>query len=512
MSINTPPRPSTTTPPDTIVVPDEPRAPQDALGRGRVVSLLTAAVALSMAASLLTVSIGRDDTPAPEAAAVTDTTPAAQPAAPSGGSAAPAAEPRTAPVIARDPADVGSPIGDRGPTTVSVELETMEVEGQLADGTAYTYWTFGGTVPGPMVRVREGDTVELTLSNSAESANIHSIDLHAVNGPGGGAVATQVPPGDSRSFSFTPLNPGVYVYHCATPHIPSHIANGMYGLVVVEPEGGLPPVDRELYVMQGEIYTAEDRGAAGLVTYDGDKMIAEDPTYVVFNGGVAALTGDAAMTANVGERVRLFVGNGGPNLTSSFHVIGEVFDSVAVEGGSLINRDVQTTLIPAGGATWVEFTIDQPGDYLLVDHAITRSIDKGALAIISAEGTGDPAVYSVPEGQEVLAVDPHDTSGGHAGTAGAVEVTMTEFAFELPATLPAGETTFRVVNAGLAPHQFALTPLVAGGDSYLADSGDLAAGETVELTADLEPGTYDLTCHIPGHAQAGMTTTIEVTG
>jgi nitrite reductase (NO-forming) len=249
-----------------------------------------------------------------------------------------------------------------------------------------------------MVRVRAGDSVELTLANADDSSALHSIDLHAVNGPGGGAGATQVGSGEQATFTFTALNPGVYVYHCATSHIPTHVANGMYGLIVVEPEGGFEPVDHEFYVMQGEIYTEQERGTNGQLTYDLDAMMAEDPTYVVFNGAVNALTGERAMQAEVGDTVRLFVGNGGPNLVSSFHVIGEVFDRTAVEGGDLVNTNVQTTVIPAGGATWVEFTVDAPGEYLLVDHALTRSMDGGALAVLHATGDEVPAVFDAPHG------------------------------------------------------------------------------------------------------------------
>ncbi len=299
----------------------------------------------------------------------------------------------TADRVAADPAATGDDVGEREPQTVAIELTTSEREGQMADGSTYTYWTFDDQVPGPMLRVREGDTVELSLTNSEDSANVHSIDLHAINGPGGAAEALQVEPGETRSVTFTALNPGVYVYHCATPHVPTHIANGMYGLIVVEPEGGLEPVDREFYVMQGELYTQEDRGATGLHRYDGEAMTDEDPTHVVFNGQAAALTGDHALQAEVGETVRLFVGNGGPNLSSSFHVIGEIFDRARVEGGSLVNENVQTTAVPPGGATWVEFTVDVPGDYLLVDHAISRAIDKGAAGVLHVTGPEDPAVF-----------------------------------------------------------------------------------------------------------------------
>jgi nitrite reductase (NO-forming) len=258
----------------------------------------------------------------------------------------------------------------------------------------YTYWTFNGTVPGPMIRVRQGDTVELTLKNAADSTLTHSIDLHAVTGPGGGATVTQVPPGGSGSFRFQALNPGVYVYHCATPMVAQHIANGMYGLIVVEPEGGLPKVDHEFYVMQGDVYTTGARGQQGTMAFAMEKMLAERPDYVVFNGAVGAVTGANQLTAKVGETVRIFFGVGGPNLTSSFHVIGEIFDKVYPEGaiGSSAATNVQTTHVSTGGATVVEFTLQVPGDYTLVDHSLGR-LEKGGAGILHVEGTENPAVF-----------------------------------------------------------------------------------------------------------------------
>ncbi len=357
------------------------------IGRDRLFFLLVAAIALSVVASLIVVNwVGVEATPSDQATTSTS----------AGPSAVVAGAPRTAPSVSQDPTAVGSPIGTRGPQLVSFDVETIELEGQLADGATFTYWTFDGTVPGPMLRARVGDTVEINLINAADSTNVHSIDLHAVNGPGGGAMATQVPPGESGSFRFQALNPGVYVYHCATPHVPTHIANGMYGLIVIEPDGGLDAVDREFYVMQGEIYTAEAFGSTGALTFDADRLLLEEPNFVVFNGAASALTGDNAMQVDVGDTVRLYVGNGGPNLISSFHVIGEIFDRVHVEGARDPAFDVQTTLIPAGGATWVEFTVDVPGNYLLVDHALSRVFDKGALAIITATGPEDPTIFTAP--------------------------------------------------------------------------------------------------------------------
>ncbi len=282
----------------------------------------------------------------------------------------------------------------RPPARVIVNLQTREEKGTLADGVEYVFWTFNGSVPGPVIRVRIGDEVELRLKNSPQSKQIHSIDLHAVNGPGGGATLTQTAPGKETAFAWKALNPGLYVYHCASPHIPTHIANGMYGLIFVEPDGGLPKVDREYYVMQGEFYTKGAFGEKGLQAYASDKGRTAQPEYVVFNGKVGALTASASLPAKVGETVRLFVGNGGPNLISSFHVIGEIFDRVYPEGavGSPANTNIQTTLIPAGGASIVEFKVEVGGTFLLVDHSIFR-IDRGAVGMLKVEGTGAKGLF-----------------------------------------------------------------------------------------------------------------------
>lgn len=275
---------------------------------------------------------------------------------------------------------------------VHLELETREVTARIADGTAYEFWTFNGQVPGPMLRVRVNDTVELTLRNAGDSSQPHSIDLHAVTGPGGGAVLTQTKPGEAHAFTFKALNPGLYVYHCATPHIPSHVANGMYGLILVEPDGGLPPVDREFYVVQGEIYTDKELGDAGLHGYSLANLFDERPTYYLLNGGVAALTGENALKANVGEHVRIYFGVGA-FVPSNFHVIGEIFDKVYPEGGFPAVEHVQTTIVPAGGATMVEFTLEVPGTYLLVDHSLTHTIDRGAVAQLVVVGDPAPSVF-----------------------------------------------------------------------------------------------------------------------
>lgn len=298
--------------------------------------------------------------------------------------------------IIRNPADVPPSVGDREPQHMRVDMTAMEVNGVLADGTTYHYMTFDGQVPGPMLRIRVGDTIDLHLHNQEDSHLPHSIDLHAVTGPGGGAVYTQTIAAQETSFTFQALQPGLYVYHCATPSIGQHISSGMYGLILVEPEGGLPPVDKEFYVMQGEVYTAQPFGTAGHLDFSHELMLDEAPEYYVFNGSAGALTQDEyALRANVGDTVRIFFGVGGPNAISSFHLIGEIFDRV-YDQASLTSpplTDVQTTLVPPGGATMVEFTLDVPGRYILVDHALSRA-ERGLAGYLYAEGEENPEIFS----------------------------------------------------------------------------------------------------------------------
>lgn len=285
------------------------------------------------------------------------------------------------------------------PAKVIIELEVVEKQMELSDGVQYSFWTFGGKVPGKFMRVRVGDTVEFHLMNHPDNKLPHNIDLHAVTGPGGGAASTFTAPGHRTQFTFKALNPGLYVYHCATAPVGMHIANGMYGLIYVQPETPLPKVDREYYVMQSEFYTAGAYGEKGLQPFSMTKAIDERPTYVVFNGSTSALTNEGAITANTGETVRLFLGNGGPNLISSFHVIGDIFDNIYTEGGTLANQhNVQSTLVPAGGSAIVEFKADVPGTLVLVDHSIFRAFNKGALGMLKVSGKEDKAVYS---GQEI---------------------------------------------------------------------------------------------------------------
>ncbi|WP_028356976.1 copper-containing nitrite reductase [Brackiella oedipodis] len=311
------------------------------------------------------------------------------------------------------PPHVPKPINRDYPAKVVVKMQTIEKVMRLADGVDYRYWTFDGTVPGTFLRVREGDTVEMHFSNHPDSKLPHNIDLHGATGPGGGAASSMTSPGHTSVFSFKALQAGLYVYHCATAPVGMHIANGMYGLILVEPPEGLSKVDHEYYVMQGDFYTKGAYGETGLQPFDMKKAIDEHPDYVVFNGSVGALAGKNSLTAKTNEKVRLFVGNGGPNLVSSFHVIGEIFDNVYVEGGKLVNHNLQTTLIPAGGAATVEFTTNVPGKLTLVDHSIFRAFNKGALGTIEVSGPEDKAIYSgkirdevyLPEGAAIRAYD-----------------------------------------------------------------------------------------------------------
>jgi nitrite reductase (NO-forming) len=303
--------------------------------------------------------------------------------------------------LSREATDLPPPLAKRPPQTIRVDLVSEEVEGRLAEGTTFAFWTFNGRVPGPFVRARVGDTIDIHVKNAPSSSMIHSVDFHAATGPGGGAAALQVEPGGEKSMKFKLLTPGLYVYHCATPMVAEHIANGMYGLILVEPEEGLPKVDHEFYVMQGEIYTDEPYGQHGSMGFSVEKLLAERPEYFIFNGSVGALTTLHPLRAKVGETVRIFFGVGGPNFTSSFHVIGEIFDRVYNQGSVITPplEGVQTTTVPAGGAVIVEFKLDVPGKYTLVDHALSRA-ERGLVGMLIVDGPPNPEIFDgvVPAG------------------------------------------------------------------------------------------------------------------
>ena len=293
--------------------------------------------------------------------------------------------------------EVPPAIQRKAPAVVRINFETQEKEGLLMEGfeegTKYVFWTFNGHVPGPFIRVRVGDTIEVHLKNPKTSSMDHSVDFHAVTGPGGGAKVTLAKPGQEKIARFKMLHPGLYMYHCAAAPVTEHIANGMYGLILVEPEGGLPKVDKEFYVVQSEFYTKEEFGKEGLQSFDGKKASEEEPTYIVFNGSVGALQNAKALKAKTGDTVRVYFLNAGPNKVSSWHIIGVIFDKVFREGTlSDATRDVQTTLVPAGSASVAEFTVSVPGDYTILDHSIFR-MEKGAVGTLHVDGPERPDIY-----------------------------------------------------------------------------------------------------------------------
>ncbi len=319
--------------------------------------------------------------------------------------------------IVRDPSDLPGPIGNRGPAVVRVTLTTKELVGVLdpASGTTYRYWTFNGKVPGPFIRVRQGDTVEITLKNPSDSQMVHSIDLHAAIGPGGGAALTQVPPGQSRSLTFQANHPGLFVYHCGSPMIAEHIANGMYGMILVEPPGGLPHVDHEYYLMQGELYTTAPKGKAGLQQFSPANLMSENAQYYVFNGAVGSITKEYPLQAKEGETVRIFAGNAGPNATASFHMVGEIFTRY-YQFGSLATppmQDIQTVSVPPGDAAIFELKARVPGQFAFMDHAISR-MEKGDVAYLEVSGAPNTALMhagaavAAPAEQEISGVTAAD--------------------------------------------------------------------------------------------------------
>lgn len=274
---------------------------------------------------------------------------------------------------------------------VRVSLTAKEVIGEIAPGIYFNYWTYNGQTPGPMLRVREGDKVEVTLTNDKSSLHHHNIDLHAVTGPGGGASLTHVAPGETKSFEWKALAPGLYIYHCAMPNVSTHNSHGQYGLILVEPKNGFSKVDKEFYIVQGELYTGGQTGKRGLTVFDSKALLRGVPNYVTFNG---IIEGTPRMQAKVGDTIRMYVGNGGVNLISSFHVIGEIFDTVypnASIGGALEHNTQAAQVLP-GGASIIEFKVDVPGKYLLVDHALAR-MNKGAWAVLEVVGPENPDIF-----------------------------------------------------------------------------------------------------------------------
>jgi copper-containing nitrite reductase len=345
------------------------------------------------------------------------------------GLAAQAAKPAAFSTIVRNPSDLPAPVGHRAAEVVRVPLTAQEVVAALdpAKRVYYRYWTFNGKVPGPMIRVRVGDTVELTLTNPAASTMVHSIDVHAAFGPGGGAALMQVIPGTSKTFTFIAKVPGLFVYHCGTPEIADHIANGMFGMILVEPPGGLPKVDHEYYIMQSEIYTTGVAGRGQPLTLDEASLLAERPRYYVFNGAVGSLTAQYPLAAKVGQTVRIFFGNAGPNATSSPHMVGEIFTRYYMFGSlsSPPLEGVQTATVPPGDAGIFELKARMPGQFVFLDHAIAR-VQQGLVAFLNVTGAdvahlmyAGRAAGKAATATAALAITPEDAAAGTAAASAA---------------------------------------------------------------------------------------------
>jgi nitrite reductase (NO-forming) len=305
-------------------------------------------------------------------------------------------EPIVEAVLTYAPA-VPPPIARRAPALLRVGLEAIEMTGVLMkntpNDTTYGFWTFNGHVPGPFIRARVGDTLEIRLKNPSASHMPHNIDLHGATGPGGGAALTQTNPGEIKTARFKLLYPGLFVYHCAAQPMSMHIANGMYGALLVEPAEGLPTADREFYVMQQEIYTTGAWESSGLQDYDRKKALEERPTFVIFNGRVGALMGDGALQAKVGDHIRIYFADAGPDLTSSLHIVGAVMEQVFPDGSMKdVEHNRQTVSIAPGDAAIVEFHAQVPGDYTLMDHDMAH-MDKGAAGTIRVKGPEQPEIY-----------------------------------------------------------------------------------------------------------------------
>jgi nitrite reductase (NO-forming) len=357
---------------------------------------------LLRAAGLLTVggtvagayAIGRGS----GAAAITvDETPSSDAGAASISPPSPA-KPVGASQVAADPTALPGPVDWTEPRRHQVTLDVVEVVAEIEPGVTFNYMTIGGQIPGPMIRVRQGDTVEFTLKNAPDNLMPHNLDFHAVYGTEGGGEATYVVAGQANGMVFQAMYPGAFIYHCAVPILDYHISTGMFGMIVVEPPEGLPPVDHEFYLGQHEIYTDQAAGTQGHHNFDFQAMLREDPTYVLLNGEKHALTPErrGAMKVKVGETARIFFVCGGPNLACNFHPVGNVWAKAWREGAILNHpeRYVQTVAVPPGSCLIAEMEFPVPGLVKLVDHALSRVVGKGMLGIIEVEGEPRPDIFT----------------------------------------------------------------------------------------------------------------------
>ncbi len=263
-----------------------------------------------------------------------------------------------------------------------IRFVTAHVRHQVAPGVVYEAWTFDSIIPGPTIRLAVGDTIDFTLVNAATIP--HSMDFHAAELAPDRAYRN-VMPRDSIQFRFVPRVPGAFMYHCGTAPVATHIANGMYGALIVDPRTARPPA-QEFVLVQSEFYMGAPSGADSLRSLNWDKVLNAFPDYVVFNG-VASRYATHPIPVDVAKPIRLFVVNAGPNRISSFHVVGAIFDRVFADGFGRPFEGMQTWNVPVGGGAVFELRLAETGLYPFVTHAFADAT-KGAVGVFRA---GEPS-------------------------------------------------------------------------------------------------------------------------
>lgn len=280
-----------------------------------------------------------------------------------------------------------------GEHEVNIEMTSQITDIEITKGNMYKAWTFNGEAPGPVIVVNEGDIINFTLKNMDPSIP-HSMDFHAVHAsPSKDFI--DVMPNESGSFSYPANNPGVFMYHCGTKPVLAHIANGMHGTIIVKPKNGYPTdaeIDREFVIVQNEWYKYNDindftNGVPSNVVFSAKALKEGD---LNTNGTVGSLV-NTPLLAKVGDKIRIYVNNVGPNEVSSFHVVGTVFENVYIDGNPFnLMRGLQTVMLPASGGAVVEFTVTKEGSYPIVTHQFNHA-NKGGVGIlkVTADGLDD---------------------------------------------------------------------------------------------------------------------------
>jgi len=395
-----------------------------------------------------------------------------------------------------DPTLPAVPPGAVKKFTVDVDEHMVQVDPALAPVQAWTYTANGkgykGTAASTPIVVNQGDKVQVTFVNGGSKAMhvdmAHSIDFHSAE-VAPSKYYVDIAPGKKEVISFVAKHPGVFMYHCATQPILMHTGAGMMGMMVVKPHN-LPPVDKELWITQGEAYIGKPGGLS-----DMDKLNAKKPDVIMFNGYANQYKANP-ITVRKGERIRMYVLNAGPSLWSAFHVIGTVFDKTDVEG--VVGHDSQTINLAPSQGGWVDFTLDQVGNYPFVTHAF-GDMTKGAAGILHTQGAPMPkAPAAAPASPVAAKADVNITLGD-------MWIKSTAASFK------AGKVSFGVKNSGATGHGFAIVKAPAkleGGmvdhHSLLAEGQVLSGGQSETISANLKPGSYELICHVPGHYQAGQ--------